>query len=195
VTDERQLLRHAVLQDTKVGRSQFTHAPCLFTGGDRHGNGHQVHAGAKCGLGLKRRGRGQHGDRDKSTRHASKYYGRLMPTLTRTVGFLLILLGVAGYVATGAVSITALIPAFFGAILLILAMVARNPNARKHAMHAALALALLGVLGTAPRIFSAINGGNISRPATLAQIAMAVVLLVYIALGVKSFIDARRARG
>ena len=118
-----------------------------------------------------------------------------MPTLTRTVGFLLILLGVAGYVATGAVSITALIPAFFGALLLILAMVARNPNARKHAMHAALALALLGVLGTAPRIFSAINAGNISRPATLAQIAMAVVLLVYIALGVKSFIDARRARG
>jgi len=118
-----------------------------------------------------------------------------MPTLTRTVGFLLILLGVAGYVATGAVSITALIPAFFGAVLLILAMVARNPNARKHAMHAALALALLGVLGTAPRIFSAINAGNISRPATLAQIAMAVVLLVYIALGVKSFIDARRARG
>ena len=117
-----------------------------------------------------------------------------MPTLTRTVGFLLILLGVAGYVATGAVSITALIPAFFGAILLILAMVARNPNARKHAMHAALALALLGVLGTAPRIFAAINAGNISRPATLAQIAMAVVLLVYIALGVKSFIDARRAR-
>ncbi len=117
-----------------------------------------------------------------------------MPALTRTVGFLLILLGVAGYVATGGVSITALIPAFFGAILLILAMVARNPNARKHAMHAALALALLGVLGTAPRIFAAINAGNISRPATLAQIAMAVVLLVYIALGVKSFIDARRAR-
>ena len=117
-----------------------------------------------------------------------------MPTLTRTVGFLLILLGVAGYVATGGVSITALIPAFFGAVLLILAMVARNPNARKHAMHAALALALLGVLGTAPRIFAAINAGNISRPATLAQIAMAVVLLVYIALGVKSFIDARRAR-
>ena len=118
-----------------------------------------------------------------------------MPALTRTVGFLLILLGVAGYVATGGVSITALIPAFFGAVLLILAMVARNPNARKHAMHAALALALLGVLGTAPRIFAAINAGNISRPATLAQIAMAVVLLVYIALGVKSFIDARRARG
>jgi hypothetical protein len=33
------------------------------------------------------------------------------------------------------------------------------------------------------------------RPAVLAQIAMAVILTVYVALGVKSFIDARRARG
>ena len=120
--------------------------------------------------------------------------GLAMPALTRTVGFLLILLGVSGYVATSGVSVTALIPAIFGAIFLILAMVARNANARKHAMHAAVALALLGVLGTAPRIFGAINAGNVGRPATLAQIAMAVVLLAYVAFGVKSFIDARRAR-
>ncbi|MET0216080.1 MAG: hypothetical protein ABW292_23930 [Vicinamibacterales bacterium] len=118
-----------------------------------------------------------------------------MPALTRTVGFLLILLGVSGYVGTGRVSVTALIPAFVGAIFLVLAIVARNANARKHAMHAAVALALLGVLGTAPRILAAINAGNASRPAALAQIAMALVLLVYVVLGVKSFIDARRARG
>ena len=37
--------------------------------------------------------------------------------------------------------------------------------------------------------------GNVSRPAALAQIAMALVLLVYVVFGVKSFIDARRARG
>ena len=117
-----------------------------------------------------------------------------MPALTRTVGFLLILLGVSGYIGTGGVSVTALIPAFFGAIFLVLAFVARNPNARRHAMHAAVALALLGVLGTAPRIFAAISAGNTGRPATLAQIVMAVVLLVYIVFGVKSFIDARRAR-
>jgi hypothetical protein len=117
-----------------------------------------------------------------------------MPALTRTVGFLLILLGVAGYVATDFVSITALIPAIFGAVFLILAMVARNPNARKHAMHATVALALIGVLGIAPRVLGAINAGNLSRPAVLAQVAMALVLLVYVAFGVKSFIDARRAR-
>jgi hypothetical protein len=118
-----------------------------------------------------------------------------MPALTRTIGFLLILLGVSGYVGTGRVSVTALIPAFVGAIFLVLAIVARNANARKHAMHAAVALALLGVLGTAPRILAAISAGNATRPAALAQIAMALVLLVYVVLGVKSFIDARRARG
>jgi hypothetical protein len=118
-----------------------------------------------------------------------------MPALTRTVGFLLILLGVSGYIGTGRASITALIPAIFGAIFLVLAMVARNPNARRHAMHAAVALALLGVLGTAPRIFAAISAGTAGRVATLAQIAMALALLVYVVFGVKSFIDARRARG
>ena len=96
-----------------------------------------------------------------------------MPSLTRTIGFLLILLGVVGYVATGRASVTALIPAFVGAVFLVLALVARNADARRHAMHAAVALALLGVFGTAPRILTALRAGDISRPAVMAQIAMA----------------------
>jgi hypothetical protein len=125
-----------------------------------------------------------------------EYYGpnMSMPAITRMVGFLLILLGVVGYVATGAASITALIPAMVGAVFLIIAMVARSPEARKHAMHAAVALALLGVLGTAPRIFRSIAAGDLSRPAVIAQIVMAVILLVYVLLGVKSFIDASSQR-
>jgi hypothetical protein len=118
-----------------------------------------------------------------------------MPLITRVVGFLLILLGVVGYIGTGAASITALIPAFVGALFLILALVARNPAARKHVMHAAVAIALLAVLGGVPRIIAAVNAGDLTRPAVLAQIAMAVILAVYVLLGVKSFIDARRARG
>jgi hypothetical protein len=118
-----------------------------------------------------------------------------MPALTRTVGFLLILLGVVGYIATRGASLTALIPAMVGAIFLLIALVARNPEARKHAMHAAVALALLGVLGTAPRIIPAVAAGELGRPAVLAQLAMAAILLVYVLFGVKSFIDARRARG
>jgi hypothetical protein len=117
-----------------------------------------------------------------------------MPSVTRIVGFLLVLLGVGGYLGTGRASVTALIPAIVGALFLVLALVARNPGARKHVMHAAVAIALLALIGGVPRIFTALNAGDIGRPAVLAQIAMAVVLAVYVLLGVKSFIDARRAR-
>jgi hypothetical protein len=117
-----------------------------------------------------------------------------MPSLTRLVGFLLILLGVVGYVGTGAASITALIPAMVGALFLILALAARSPQARKHVMHAAVALALVLVLGVVPRILSAVSAGQAGRPAVLAQIAMAVILIGYVLMGVKSFVDARRAR-
>ena len=117
-----------------------------------------------------------------------------MPAITRTVGFLLVLLGIVSYIGTGGASITALIPAMIGALFLILALIARTPEARKHVMHAAVAIALLAVLGGVPRIITAVNAGEIQRPAVLAQIAMAVILGVYVLLGVKSFIDARRAR-
>lgn len=117
-----------------------------------------------------------------------------MPSVTRLVGFVLIILGVVGYLATGRASVTALIPAFFGAALLVTALIARNPGSRKHAMHAAVALALLGLLGTGARVVPAIGAGDIGRPAVMAQIAMTLLLAAYVALGVKSFIDARRAR-
>ena len=117
-----------------------------------------------------------------------------MPAVTRLVGFLLVVLGLVGYFATGRASITALIPAFFGAVFLLLAMAARRASARKHVMHAAVAGALLGALGGLGRIIPAISAGTLGRPAVLAQIAMTVILLVYVALGVRSFIEARKAR-
>ncbi len=117
-----------------------------------------------------------------------------MPSVTRVVGFLLILLGVVGYVGTGGASITALIPAMVGAVFLVLALIARNAQARKHVMHLAVALALVGAVGVIPRIMTAVNAGELSRPAVVAQMVMAAVLVVYVLLGVKSFIDARRAR-
>jgi hypothetical protein len=117
-----------------------------------------------------------------------------MASTTRSFGIVLILLGLASYLLTGRTSVTALIPAFFGAVFVILALVARNEAARKHAMHAAVALALLGLLATLGRVVPAVAGGNLMRPAVLAQLAMVVLLGIYIALGVKSFKEARRAR-
>jgi uncharacterized membrane protein YdjX (TVP38/TMEM64 family) len=117
-----------------------------------------------------------------------------MVTTTRLVGFVLIAIGVIGYAATGAASLTALIPAMIGAVLLVLALVARTPEARRHSMHAAVGLALLAALGTLPRLLPALMAGELARASVLSQAAMVLVLLVYVVLGVKSFIDARRAR-
>jgi cobalamin synthase len=117
-----------------------------------------------------------------------------MTTTTRIVGFILIAIGIIGYVATGAASVTALIPSMVGAVLLVLALVARSPEARKHAMHAAVAIALISLVGTLPRLLPALSAGEFQRPSVIAQSAMVLVLAFYVLMGVKSFIDARKAR-
>ncbi len=117
-----------------------------------------------------------------------------MVSTTRLVGIVLILLGLLSYLGTGRTSVTALIPAIFGAIFVVLALIARSANARKHVMHVAVALALLGVIATLGRVLPALADGQIGRPAVLAQIAMVVVLAFYVWMGVQSFIAARRAR-
>jgi hypothetical protein len=117
-----------------------------------------------------------------------------MPSTTRVTGLLLIVIGVASYTLTGRTSITALIPAFIGAVLVICALIARKESARKHAMHAAVAVALLGAIGSLMRGVPAALAGEASRPAVMVQLATGVLLLIYVALGVQSFIAARKAR-
>jgi hypothetical protein len=119
--------------------------------------------------------------------------------LTIAFGLVLVLLGVVGYLATGRESPTALIPAFAGILFLILGAVARNPGARKLAMHLAAALALVGALGTARGLvsfFRMAGGAEVARPpAVIAQAVMCVLCLVFVALCVRSFVAARRSRG
>src|SRR5262245_57046010 len=118
-----------------------------------------------------------------------------MANTTRLFGLILIALGVGSYWVTGRTSVTALIPAFFGAVLLVCAMVARaNEGARKHAMHAAVAVGLVGALAALGRGLPEAIGGNVSRPAVMSQLAMGGLLLIYVAMGVQSFIAARKAR-
>ncbi len=75
-----------------------------------------------------------------------------MPTLAIFFGILLDILGIGGYVMTGAHAPTALIPAVLGTLILILGILAsRNPGLRKHAMHGVAILAVLGLLGGAMR--------------------------------------------
>ncbi|MFN8073255.1 MAG: hypothetical protein U0R66_15840 [Mycobacterium sp.] len=120
-----------------------------------------------------------------------------MPRIT--VGFSLayIALGLAGFFLTGAVHKTALIPAVIGVVLLVLGLLAGKENLRMHVMHAALLIGLLAFLGTARGLakLPAAFAGTAERPAAVyAQAATAVLSLVYLALGVRSFIAARRAR-
>ena len=117
-----------------------------------------------------------------------------MATTTRYFGLLLIVLGIASYMLTGRTSLTALIPAVFGAVLVICALIARSENARRHAMHAAVAVGLIGALAALGRGVPAALAGDATRPAVLSQLVMGVLLLIYVALGVQSFIAARRAR-
>jgi fluoride ion exporter CrcB/FEX len=119
---------------------------------------------------------------------------------TTTIGFgvVLILLGLGGYFGTGMVSLTALIPAVFGLLLVVFGAMARDDKKRKMAMHIAVTVGLLGFLGTVSglvKIGVLLSGGEVARPAAvIAQSIMAVLMLVYVAMCVKSFIDARKKR-
>ncbi|MBS1792459.1 MAG: hypothetical protein JSS81_01325 [Acidobacteria bacterium] len=108
----------------------------------------------------------------------------------------LILLGVAGYVwgmIDGNASVTALIPAFFGIVIAILGAVAKsNENLRKHLMHAAVMIALIGFLVPAIRILMKLGSISFSA-AFLSQLVMALLCLVFLVLGIQSFINARRS--
>ncbi len=117
-----------------------------------------------------------------------------MPSTTRLFGLILIVLGIASYVLTDRTSVTALIPALFGAVLVVCALVARSESARKHAMHAAVAVGLIGALAALGRGVPAALSGGASRPAVMSQLVMGVLLLIYVGLGVQSFIAARKAR-
>jgi len=120
-----------------------------------------------------------------------------MPRITVVFSLLYIALGLGGFFLTGAVHKTALIPTYIGVVLLILGLLGGNEKLRMHVMHAALLIGLLALLGTVGGLFKlpAAIDGTAARPgAVFAQSATAVLSVVYLGLGVRSFIAARRAR-
>jgi hypothetical protein len=119
-----------------------------------------------------------------------------MPRLTLVLGLLLVALGVVAYLGTGRESVTALIPAFFGIALAVLGRLAEPPARRKTMMHIALVVALLGLAGSVrgvPTAFDLLGGGTVERPAAaVVQALMALICLLLLVAGVRSFIAARR---
>jgi hypothetical protein len=117
-----------------------------------------------------------------------------------TIGFgaVLVVIGVIGYFATGSQSPTALIPAAFGFVLIALGIIARNEKLRKHAMHGAAVIGLLGFLGSAGGLWQLVQmmgDAEVQRPeAAIARSIMAIVCVAFVAMTVRSFIAARKAR-
>ncbi len=113
---------------------------------------------------------------------------------------LLVLTGLAGFYlghpSAGKVSMTALIPAFWGLALALCGFLSLRENLLRHAMHAAAAIALLGCLGAGmrlPKLWQAYTSGAVNSPlALLCHLAMTLVCLAFLILCIRSFILARR---
>jgi hypothetical protein len=120
-----------------------------------------------------------------------------MAPITLLFAVTYILLGVGGFVMTGSVHKTALIPCAFGILFVLFGLLAFKENMRKHAMHGAVLIALLAFLGTAkalPHLPDLFRGTAEKPAAIITQSINAGISLLYILLAVRSFIQARRAR-
>lgn len=123
-----------------------------------------------------------------------------MAKLTLVLAVLLVALGLVGYIGTGSLHPTALIPAWFGLALGIFGFLAISPNEgrRKLFMHINVTIALIGFLGsTAEAIRGYVHahsaGMEPDQIALASKITLAGLLLVYVILCVRSFIAARRS--
>lgn len=104
---------------------------------------------------------------------------------------LLIAWSIVSYFLSESRSFTAFIPAGFGLLIGLCGFVGRREGARKHAMHGAAVLALLGVAGG----FGMGLRKVFSEPgmAAYSQLFLGVVCLVLLITCIRSFIQARRA--
>jgi hypothetical protein len=123
-----------------------------------------------------------------------------MAKLTIGFGILLILLGIFGFVATGSVHPTALIPVGIGILFVIFGVMANTEISKKRMlwMHISVTVALLVFLGMIPAAIDVIrlaNGASFPYPAAVEEkAALCLFSLIYVLFCVRSFIAARRNR-
>lgn len=122
-----------------------------------------------------------------------------MPILSIIFGILLDLVGILGYAISGAQSWTALIPSILGTILLLCGIFSLvKPNLRKHLMHVAAAVGLIGFLGCLRGVMklpALLSGAELERPyAVISQNVTALLCIIFVALCVNSFVQARILR-
>jgi hypothetical protein len=127
-----------------------------------------------------------------------------VPAQSLFVGLVLAVLSTTAYLTgtpdaeTGKVSPTALIPAGIGGLLAVLGGLSlAAPGLRKHAMHFAAMVGLVGFLGgfmPVVRGYSKTGSVDFGKPAVQLGLLMSVLCLAFVVMCVKSFIDARKAR-
>lgn len=122
-----------------------------------------------------------------------------MPLLAILFGLLLDILGLVSYFTSHGASVTALIPSFFGTALVTVGVLALAfPKARKHFMHLAATVGLVGALGGLgmglPKLGTLLEGTAARPQAVIAQLVLGALCLIFVALCVRSFILARKAQ-
>jgi hypothetical protein len=121
---------------------------------------------------------------------------RNMPVIALVIGGLLVVLALVGYFA-GSGSATALGPLLPGVPILLLGAVAMaKESATKHAMHAAMIFALLGIAAAIPPMVLRIFNTEVASSALtkLTVFGMFLLSLTLLVLGIYSFVQARRER-
>jgi hypothetical protein len=123
-----------------------------------------------------------------------------MAKVTLIFAVLLVALGLVGYLGTGSMHPTALIPTWIGCALGLFGVLAmsRSEGRRKLFMHINVTIGLLGFLGGA---IEAVRGYAHARAegippdqiALASKLTLAVLMLIYVNLCVRSFINARRS--
>jgi hypothetical protein len=124
-----------------------------------------------------------------------------MPFIAMNFGGFLLVLGILAFASPGLFgghdpnvkSYTSLIPAGIGLLIEICgALSLSKPGLRKHLMHVA---AMIGVIGFVGGFMPVYRGGfDLGKASVIVGLIMSALCFVFVALCVRSFIAARKAR-
>ena len=123
----------------------------------------------------------------------------MMAWPTIVCGALLVAVGVVGYTQQDPVHVspTALIPAAIGGVLILCGALAFSDKLRKHVMHLAAMVGLLGAIGgfmPLQRQLKSSDTFDPLKPSAISGELMILICAVFVGLCVRSFIAAKKAR-
>ena len=113
--------------------------------------------------------------------------GQSTINLSLLLGIAFMILGVGAYVISEFASVTALIPAVFGVLIIGLGLLARAEQYRRFALFGVAALAILGILGSLRVVPDVI--AQEWTVATVSQAIMIVLSLIVLGIVAKDVVD------